>query len=331
MNFLQSARIASVGIGLPERVLTNQDFERLVETSDEWIFERTGIRTRRVAAEGIATSDLAAQAGRDALAKADVQPSDVDLIIVATMTPDTVLPATAALVQKKLKAHGAWGFDLNIACSGFLYAMQVGVQFVNTGRHKNVLVIGADVMSSVVDYSDRETCILFGDAAGAVVLQPSPENSFSTFIDFIHEIDGEGSEALCIPAGGSRLPASRDTVDRKEHFLRQEGRAVFRFGTVKMADVCQQVLQQNNIDPNDVDLFVPHQANKRIIEAAVKRLGLDMDRVVVNIGDYGNTTAATIPLALNSALESGRLKRGDLVLTASMGGGFAWGACLFRF
>jgi 3-oxoacyl-[acyl-carrier-protein] synthase-3 len=331
MNHLKSARIASVGIGLPEKVLTNHDLERLVETSDEWIFERTGIRTRRLAAAGIATSDLAAQAAQDALSKADVQPSEIDLIIVATMTPDTVLPATAALVQKKIGARGAWGFDLNIACSGFLYAMQVGAQFVHTGRHKNVLVIGADVMSSVVDYSDRETCILFGDAAGAVILQPSPEDSFSTFIDFIHEIDGEGSEALCIPAGGSRLPASRDTIERKEHFLRQEGRAVFRFGTVKMADVCQQVLQQNNVDPDEVDLFVPHQANKRIIEAAVKRLGIDMDKVVVNIGDYGNTTAATIPLALNSALESGRLKRGDLVLTTAMGGGFAWGACLFRY
>lgn len=325
------ARIAGVATAVPPRVLTNHDLEKMVETNDEWIRERTGIRQRHIAEEGVTTSDLAAEAVLKLLKEQNVKPEEVDLIIVGTITPDMQFPATACLVQNKIGATKAWGFDVSAACSGFLYSLQVGAQFIATGSHKNVVVIGLDVMSSIIDYTDRTTCIIFGDGGGAVLLQPSADESEGCFYDFIHEIDGSGGESLCMPAGGSRHPASHDTVDKKWHYVHQDGAAVFKFATRKMAELAERVLQRNDLTGQDVDLFVPHQANLRIIKSAVERLKAPMEKVIVNIDEFGNTTAGTIPLAMKSALEQGRLKKGDLVLIASMGAGFTSGAALLRW
>jgi 3-oxoacyl-[acyl-carrier-protein] synthase III len=325
------AKITSVGIGVPPKLLTNKDLEAMVDTTDEWITERTGIKQRHIVDPGVTTSDLAAEAALKALAKANVKPTDVELIIVATITPDMMLPATAALVQNKIGATGAWGFDISIACSGFLYALQTAVQFVVNGAHKNVLVCGVDVMSSIIDYSDRQTCIIFGDGGGAALVQPSDKAEEGCFIDFLHEIDGSGGDFLCIPAGGSKAPASAETVANRQHYVHQDGKAVFKFATLKMSEICAKVLQRNGLTGDDVDVFIPHQANKRIIQAAVDRIQVPMERVVVNIEEYGNTTAGTLPLAMQTALDNGQLKRGDLVLMASMGAGFSAGAALFRF
>jgi 3-oxoacyl-[acyl-carrier-protein] synthase-3 len=326
------AKIASVGIGLPERVMHNTDLEKLVETSDQWIVERTGIRERRIVDKGTTCSDLAAIAALDAIKKAGLTPDDIELIIVATVTPDMMLPATACLVQNKIGAKKAWGFDLSIACSGFLYAMQVGVQFVASGAHKNVLVIGMDIMSSIIDYTDRQTCIIFGDGGGAAVIQPSQSKEDGCFIDFLHEVDGSGGEFLCVPGGGSQNPPSADTIDKRMHYLKQDGPVVFKFATKRMPEICARLLERNGLTGADIDLFVPHQANLRIIKSAVDRLvGLPMEKVVVNIDKYGNTTAGTLPLALDSALQDGRLKKGDLVLFAAMGAGLSAGAALMRW
>jgi 3-oxoacyl-[acyl-carrier-protein] synthase III len=325
------AKITSVGIGVPPKLLTNKDLEAMVDTTDEWITERTGIRQRHIVDPGVTTSDLAAEAALKALAKANVKPTDVELIIVATITPDMMLPATAALVQHKIGAAGAWGFDISIACSGFLYALQTAVQFVVNGAHKNVLVCGVDVMSSIIDYSDRQTCIIFGDGGGAALVQPSDKAEEGCFFDFLHEIDGSGGDFLCIPAGGSKAPASAETVANRQHYVHQDGKAVFKFATLKMSEICVNLLQRNGLTGDDIDVFIPHQANKRIIQAAVDRIQVPMERVVVNIEEYGNTTAGTLPLAMQTALDSGQLKRGDLVLMASMGAGFSAGAALFRF
>lgn len=325
------ARIAAVDISVPPNVLTNHDLERMVETSDEWIMERTGIRQRHIVEPGTTTSDLAADAARKVLTKAGVKPTDVDLIIVATITPDMVLPATAALVQHKIGATGAWGFDLSVACSGFLYGLQVAVQFVNSGAHKNVLVIGMDVMSSIIDYTDRQTCIIFGDGGGAALVQPSTAPTEGCFIDYLHEIDGAGGDYLCLPAGGSKMPASAETVEKRMHYVHQDGKAVFKFATLKMSELCHRILERNGLTGDDIDVFIPHQANRRIIQAAVERINVPQERVVINIDEFGNTTAGTLPLAMQSALENGQLKRGDLVLMASMGAGFSAGAALFRY
>jgi 3-oxoacyl-[acyl-carrier-protein] synthase-3 len=325
------AKVSGVGIAVPERLLTNHDLEKMVDTSDEWITERTGIKQRYIAAPGQTTSDLAAEAALKVLTKNGVKPTDVDLIIVATITPDMTLPATAALVQTKIGATGAWGFDMSIACSGFLYALQVAVQFVNSGAHKNVLVIGMDVMSSIIDYTDRQTCIIFGDGGGCALVQPSNSPEEGCFIDFIHEIDGSGGDYLCLPAGGSKLPASAETVANRQHYVHQDGKAVFKFATVKMSALCQTILERNGLTGEDVDVFIPHQANKRIIQAAVDRIQIPIERVVINIDKYGNTTGGTLPLAMQSGMDNGQLKRGDLVLMASMGAGFSAGAALFRF
>ncbi len=304
----------------------------MVDTSDQWIVERTGIKQRHIVDPGTTCSDLGAQAALAAIKKAGLTPDDIELIVFATNTPDKILPASACLVQHKIGATKAWGFDLSIACSGFLYAMQVGVQFVASGAHKHVLVIGVDVMSSVIDYTDRQTCIIFGDGGGAIVISRSPSKEEGCFIDFLHEIDGSGGEFLTIVAGGSQNPPSKETVERGEHFLRQDGPVVFKFASKRMPEICVRLLQRNGLTGADVDLFVPHQANLRIIKAAVDRLtGLDMDRVIVNIDEYGNTTAGTLPLALDSALKQGRLKKGDLVLFAAMGAGLSAGAALMRW
>jgi 3-oxoacyl-[acyl-carrier-protein] synthase-3 len=325
------AKVTAIGTAVPPKILTNDDLEKMVDTTDAWIQERTGIRQRHIVEKGVATSDLATEAVLKIIAQTGLQPTDIDLIIVATITPDMPLPATACLVQNKIGATKAWGFDLSVACSGFLYALQVAVQFVHNGTHKNVIVIGVDVMSSIIDYTDRQTCIIFGDGGGAALVQQSSSPEDGCFIDFIHEVDGSGGEFLCMPGGGSRNPTTLETVEKRMHFVHQDGKAVFKFATLKMSELCHRVLERNGLTGDDVDLFVPHQANRRIIQAAVDRIQIPIERVIINIDEFGNTTAGTLPLALQSALEQGRLKKGDLVLMASMGAGFSAGAALIRW
>jgi 3-oxoacyl-[acyl-carrier-protein] synthase III len=327
---LRPVKIAGLAIYVPPRRLTNADLEKMVDTSDEWIQQRTGIRERHVVDPGTATSDLAREAALGALRQAGVPPDDIGFIVVGTTTPDTIFPSTACILQDKIGAHHAWGFDLGAACSGFLYALTTGMQMVASGAHDHALVVGADVMSSILDYTDRTTCVLFGDGAGAVVLSPAADGD-GAIIDFAHEIDGSGGPALCMPAGGSRLPASHETVDRRLHYVKQDGRAVFRFAARKTEEICRRVLSRHQLDPTQIDLFVSHQANRRIIEAAAERLALPESKVVINLADYGNTTAATVPLALADAVKDGRLKKGDLVLLASVGAGFTVGAVLLRW
>jgi 3-oxoacyl-[acyl-carrier-protein] synthase-3 len=309
--------------------LTNADLEKMVETSDQWILERTGIRQRHIVDKGTAASDLALEAARRTLAMRGIPATDLEAILVATVTPDHFFPATACLVQDKLGAVGAWGFDVSAACSGFLYALQTGVQFIQTGAHKKVLVIGADVMSSIIDYTDRATCVIFGDGAGAVLLEPAAENE--GFLDFIHEVDGSGGCALYMPGGGSRNPSTHETVDKNMHVVHQDGAAVFKYAVRKMSEVCDNLLKRNGFTGKDVACFIPHQANGRIITATAERVGLPPDRVIINIDEYGNTTAGTIPLAMQTALDQGKLKKGDLVLLASVGAGFTTGATLLRW
>jgi 3-oxoacyl-[acyl-carrier-protein] synthase-3 len=323
-------RISGLSTYVPPRVLTNADLERMVETSDEWIQQRTGIRERHIVDAGVATSDLAAEAARGAMAEAGVTPLDIGFIVVGTTTPDTIFPSTACVLQHKIGATNAWGFDLGAACSGFTYSLTVGMQMVATGAVEHALVVGADVMSSIIDYTDRATCVLFGDGAGAVVLSPAKEGEPS-IIGFSHQIDGSGGPALCMPAGGSRLPASHETIDARLHYVKQDGQAVFKFAVRKTEEFCKRVLERHNIDPAEIDLFVSHQANKRIIQAAAERLGLPECKVVINLERYGNTTGATIPLALADAVKDKRVKKGDLVLLTSVGAGFTVGAVVLRW
>ena len=325
-----SAKITGVGCYVPENVLSNKDLERIVNTSDEWIMSRTGIEKRHIAKDGEATSDLATKAAAAVLEETGVAATDVEAILVCTVTPDMLFPATACLVQDNIGAKGAWGFDLVAACSGLLYGLSTGAQLVASGAHKRVLVIGADTMSRIIDYEDRSTCVLFGDGAGAFMLEPAP-NGDGGLIDFINEVDGSGGQYLCMPAGGSARPATHDTVDARLHFVHQEGRQVYRYAVQKMVELCEAVLKRNGYTANDVDLFIPHQANRRIIVAAAERMGLPMERAIINIGQYGNTTGGTIPLATRDALNSGRLKKGDLVLMAAVGAGFTAGVSLWRW
>ena len=324
------AKISSVGAYVPPRLLTNADLEKMVATNDQWIVERTGIRERHLVDKGVATSDLAVEAAKCCLKKRGVAASEIEVIIVATVTPDMMFPATACLVQDKLGAKGAWGFDLSAACSGFPYALQVGAKLVESGMHKKVLVIGADVMSSIIDYTDRATCVIFGDGAGAVLLEPCAEGEIG-MIDYWHEVDGSGAVALNMPAGGSLHPTTAETVAAKQHFVHQDGQAVYKFAVRKMAEAAETVLARNGVEGKDLSCFIPHQANKRIILSTAERLGMPEDRVVINIDRYGNTTAATIPIAMQTALDDKRLKKGDLVLLASVGAGFTVGATLLRW
>jgi len=324
------AKISSVGTYVPPRLLTNADLEKMVETNDQWIVERTGIRERHLVEPGVATSDLAVEAAKCCLAKRGVNASEVEVIIVATVTPDMLFPATACLVQDKLGAKGAWGFDLSAACSGFPYALQVGAKLIESGMHKKVLVIGADVMSSIIDYTDRTTCVIFGDGAGAVLLEPCEEGEVG-LIDYWHEVDGAGGVALNMPAGGSLHPATAETVAKKMHYVHQDGQTVYKFAVRKMAEAAEKVLGRNGLTGSELSCFIPHQANKRIILSTAERLGMPQDRVVINIDRYGNTTAGTIPLAMQTALDEKRLKKGDLVLLASVGAGFTVGATLLRW
>jgi len=327
---LVRAKITALGAYVPPRLLTNDDLEKLVETSNDWIMERTGIRERHIVDKGVATSDLAVEAARRALAQRGLEPSDLDAIIVATVTPDMFFPSTACLVQHKLGAKGVWGFDLSAACSAFVYALQTGAQFIATGAHKKVMVIGADVMSSIIDYTDRATCVIFGDGAGAVILEPA-ENDSEGLIDFIHEVDGSGGCSLYMPGGGSLNPATKETVEKRMHYVHQDGQAVFKFAVRKQADICEKILTRNHLTGSDIDTFIPHQANRRIIMATAERLGMKADNVVINIDRYGNTTAGTIPLAMDTACQEGKLKKGNLVLLASVGAGFTVGATLLRW
>jgi 3-oxoacyl-[acyl-carrier-protein] synthase III len=324
------AEIKSLATYVPPRVLTNDDLEKLVDTSNEWILQRTGIKERHIVDPGVATSDLAKEAALKAIEKAGLTPQDIDLIIVGTVTPDMLFPSTACLVQDKIGATRAWGFDLSAACSAFMYSLTVGAKMVSSGASRHALVIGADVMSSIIDYTDRSTCVLFGDGAGAVVLGPATEEGYG-ILDFEHQVDGSGGPALCMPAGGSRMPASHDTVDQRLHFVKQEGQTVFKFAVTKTGEMCERLLARNTLTAADIDLFVSHQANRRIITSAAERLGLPADKVVINIERFGNTTAATLPLALNDAINDGRIKRGDRVLLASVGAGFTVGAMLMRW
>ncbi len=329
MSQLARAKITALGTYVPSRVMTNADFEKIVETTEEWIVSRTGIRERHIVEKGVATSDLAVEAAKCALAQRGIDASEIEAIVVATVTPDMLFPSTACLVQHKLGAKGSWGFDLSAACSAFVFGLQTGAQFIATGAHKKVLVIGADVMSSILDYTDRATCILFGDGAGAVILEPADDGV--GIIDFVHEIDGSGGCSLYMPGGGSLHPATHETVDKKMHFVHQDGGAVFKYAVRKMGEVCEKVLARNGFTAHDVDCFIPHQANQRIIQATADRVGLKPERVIINIDRYGNTTAGTIPLAMQTAREDGRLKKGDLVLLASVGAGFTVGATLLRW
>lgn len=327
---MDSARITALGCYAPPHVLTNQELERMVDTSDEWILSRTGIRERRIAAPEMATSDMAIEAAQIALANRGIEASELDAILVCTVTPDMMFPSTACLVQDRLGAPRAWGFDLVAACSGFVYGLTTAAHLVGGGTHKRVLVIGSDTMSRIIDYTDRGTCVLFGDGAGAMLVEPA-DGSGNGFIDFLNEVDGSGGPSLMMPAGGSRRPASAETVAQRLHFVHQEGQQVFKYAVRKMYECCRDLLARHGLTGKDVAALIPHQANRRIITAAAERLGIDCDRVIVNIDRYGNTTAATIPLATRDAIEQGKLKKGDLVVFAAVGAGFTVGVNLWRW
>ena len=327
---MKRAHIASLATYVPPHVLTNADLERMVDTSDEWIMQRVGIRERHIVDKGMATSDLAREASLKAIAMAGLTPKDIDFIVVGTTTPDTMFPSTACVLQDMIGADHAWGYDLVAACSGFTYALTTGAQMIASGASKRALVVGADVMSSIIDYTDRTTCVLFGDGAGAVVLEPTDDEQYG-ILDFENYVDGSGGPALCMPAGGSRLPTSPDTIAARQHYVKQDGQTVFKFAVRNMEEVCRRILDRNGIKPCEIDLFVPHQASSRIIRHASEKLGLPPEKVVINIERFGNTTAGTIPLAMNDALERGLLKKGDLVLLASVGAGFTVGGVLLRW
>lgn len=323
------AKITATSRYLPERVLSNKDLEIMVKTSDEWIRSRTGIEKRHLVGEGEATSDMCAQIAEILLEKSGKSSDEIDLILIATSTPDFLIVSTAALVQDKISAKNAWGYDIVAACTGFIYALETGAKMIESGQYKNVIVIGADTMSSIIDYTDRNTCVIFGDGGGGVLLEPTEDDE--GILDSILHTDGSGSQYLNVLAGGSLYPASKDTVEKKMHYVYQDGKTVFKFAVKNMADVSRQILDNNNLVGDDIKLFIPHQANRRIIDAAAKRCGLKDEQVFININRYGNTTAGTIPIALDEACEMGRIEDGDLLLLAAFGGGFTWGSMLIRW
>jgi 3-oxoacyl-[acyl-carrier-protein] synthase III len=329
MSHRIAAKITGVAGYVPPKVLTNGDLEKMVETNDEWIRTRTGIRERHIAGAGTASSHLATEAAKTLLVQTNTDPTEIDLIIVASVTPDMFFPATACLVQDRLGAKRAWGFDLSAACSGFAYALTVGAQFVGSGAHRKVLVIGSDVMSSILDYKDRATCVLFGDGAGAVLLEPAKDGE--GILDFSHDVDGSGGQYLYMPGGGSLHPSTHETVDQNMHVVHQEGSQVFKYAVRRMAELAGCLLERNGFTSDDLTLVVPHQANLRIIRAMQQRLGVEDSKVLVNIDKYGNTTGGTIPLGLRDAVEQGRLHKGDLVLVAAVGAGYTTGGLLMRW
>jgi 3-oxoacyl-[acyl-carrier-protein] synthase-3 len=323
------AAITSVGHYVPEKILTNLELEKMVDTNDQWIRERTGISERRILENG-ASSDMGAEAVKQVLKNRGIGAEEVEVIIVATVTPDMMFPPTATIIQDKIGAKNAWGFDIEAACSGFLYSLIVGAQLIEAGNYKKVIVVGTDKMSSITDYTDRNTCILFGDAAGAVLLEPSDDNNIG-LIDHKFYSDGSGAQFLHMKAGGSKNPPTHETVDKKMHYIYQDGKAVFKVAVVGMADVSAEILERNNLTGKDIDFFVPHQANLRIIDAAANRMGLDKSKVMINIDRYGNTTAATIPLCLSEWWLAGKLKRGSTLVLSSFGAGYTWGAALVKW
>jgi 3-oxoacyl-[acyl-carrier-protein] synthase III len=329
------AKISALGTYVPPDVITNKDLEKLVETNDQWILERTGIRERHRLGAGLGTSDMCVEAAKRCLAARGIAADKIadfgiEVIIVGTVTPDMMFPSTACLVQEKLGAKGAWGFDVSAGCSGFVFALQAGIKQVESGAYKKVLVIGADANTRMTDYTDRTTCVLFGDGAGAVLIEPAAEGEVG-FIDSVCEIDGSGAAALNLRGGGSLNPSTHETVDKKLHYIFQDGPAVYKFAVRKMAEVTTTVLERNGVTGADLGCFIPHQANKRIITATAERLGMAPERVIINIEKYGNTSAGTIPLAMETAVEEGKLKKGDLVLLAAVGAGFTIGAALLRW
>jgi len=320
-----SAVITGVGMYVPDKILDNAYFESIVDTNDEWIKTRTGISERRMLENG-ATSDLAARAAEDLLKSKNMSADEIEVIIVATVTPDMFFPATACLVQEKIGANNAWGFDLSAACSGFLFAYQTGCSLVESGKYKKVLVIGADKMSSITDYTDRNNCILFGDAGAAILLEPSTDTSIG-YQDSLLRIDGSGKESLNMKGGGSLNPPTHETVDKGMHYIFQDGKTVFKFAVKGMAEVSLGIMKKNGLKSEDIAYLVPHQANLRIINATAERMGLDKEKVMINIDKYGNTTAATIPLCLVEYYRAGKLKKGDNIVLAAFGAGYTWGAC----
>ncbi|HWZ98383.1 MAG TPA: beta-ketoacyl-ACP synthase III [Candidatus Dormibacteraeota bacterium] len=329
MSHRIAAKITGVAGFLPPRVMTNNDLAKIVETNDEWIRTRTGIRERHVVDKGMATSHMATEAAKCVLQQTKTDAADIDLIVLASVTPDMFFPATACLVQERIGATKAWGFDLSAACSGFAYALTVGAQFVGAGTHKKALVIGSDTMTSILNYEDRATCVLFGDGAGAALVEPAGPNE--GILDFEHDVDGSGGQYLFMPGGGSLNPSSVETVEKKMHYVHQEGSQVFKYAVRRMADLAVHLVERNGLKSGDIALVVPHQANLRIIKAMQERLGVEDSKVMVNIDSYGNTTAATIPLGLRDAVAQGRLKKGDLVLILTVGAGYTTGGILLRW
>ncbi len=323
------ATITATAKYLPKKTLSNYDLEKMVDTTDDWIISRTGIENRHIVDDNEATSDMGAQIANQLLEKSGKSPEDIDLILVATSTPDFPVVSTAALVQDKIGARNAWGYDIVAACTGFVYAMETGARLIESGRYKNIIVIGSDTMSSIIDYTDRNTCVIFGDGGGGVILEPTQKEV--GILDAILHIDGSGHKFLTVPAGGSSNPASKETIDNKMHYVYQDGKTVYKFAVKNMADVSKKILDNNNLQGSDIKLFIPHQANRRIIDAAAKRCGLEDKQVFVNINKYGNTTAGTIPIALDEAVETNRLEEKDLLLLSAFGGGFTWGSMLIRW
>jgi 3-oxoacyl-[acyl-carrier-protein] synthase-3 len=324
------AKITALGTYVPPRVLTNKDLETMVDTTDQWILDRTGIRERHLVDKGVAASDLAVEAVKNLLKTHPFDLQEVDLIVVGTVTPDMMYPSTACLVQHKLGIARTWGFDVSAGCSGFVYALNTGTKFIESGQYKKVLVIGSDVNSSMTDFTDRAVCIIFGDGAGAVLLEPAEEGE-EGIIDHVAQIEGMGGQYLYMPGGGSLNPASHETVDQKMHYIHQDGQQVFKYAVKKMSEMTVRLLEKNKLTGADIDCFIAHQANMRIIMATADRLKMPMEKVIINIDRYGNTTAGTIPLAMQTALETDKLKKGDLVLIAAVGAGFTSGATLIRW
>jgi 3-oxoacyl-[acyl-carrier-protein] synthase-3 len=324
------AIITGIGHFVPEQRLTNTDLEKMVDTDDEWITSRTGIKERRILEKDKGTSYMAIQAAKMILEQKNISADEIDLILLATITPDMMVPSAASIVQKALGANHCWGFDINGGCTGFLYALTTGAQFIETGRHKKVLVIGADKMSSILNYQDRNTCIIFGDGAGAALLEPSTDNDLG-IRDFEMHLDGVGVQYLCVAAGGSLRPATHETVDKKMHFVYQDGKTVFKHAVTGMSDVSKRLVDKHHLSDKDIKLLIPHQANYRIIDAVAKKLDLAPEQIVINIEKYGNTTAGTIPIAMSEAYQQQRMKKGDWILLSAFGAGFTWGSMLLKW
>ena len=324
-----SAYITTTAHYVPEKILTNKDIESMVNTSDEWIRSRTGIEQRHIVSSGEASSDLSTHVANQLLKKRGIDASEIDVIIVSTVTPDHLTPSTAAIVQNNINASNSWAFDLSAACSGFLYGLQTGSKLIESKKYNKIMVIGVDTMTSILDFKDRETCIIFGDGAGGVILENDTNNN--GIISSILRTDGSGAKDLRVLAGGSRKPATNNTIKNREHYIRQDGKKVFKFAVKRMAEVSEKILKDNGLTGNDINLFIPHQANRRIIDATRKRCGISEDKVFININKYGNTTAGTIPICLNEAVEDKRIKTGDLILLSAFGSGYTWGSILIKW